>query len=349
MGGAITFFIGHLLGRKRTLLAGTIICIIGAILQTVATSLGPLMAGRIVSGTGVGLLTSTIGVWQAETSPPKTRGRFLSLELLATTLGIFLAQWINYGFSSNTGRIAFLFPCAFQLVFIVFSGVLIVMLPESPHWLAKQGRREEMYQVLCQLRGKGATIEDPIVEERIRQMDIALSLENLDNKSQLRELFTNGPTQTRRRVLLACMIMAFHQLTGANCIAYFLPTMILQYLKSTRATALWVTGLTSVIALPLCFISILYIDKIGRRIFLIVGSAGQTVCFVVVTALLATAPAGGSAAYGAAVVFFIFLFNAFFYSCWISCTWVIPVSYLSPRESNESSLKFYHLECERRG
>ena len=96
LGAMIAFFVGHQLGRKRTILSGIFICSIGAIVQASATQLSELIAGRIVCGIGVGTMTSTVGLWQAETVPARSRGRYLCVQLLfGAATGLFLAQWIN--------------------------------------------------------------------------------------------------------------------------------------------------------------------------------------------------------------------------------------------------------------
>lgn len=61
IGAMITIFIGNPLGRKRMIILGTAIMVIGAILQASATTLEQLIVGRIITGLGNGGNTSTVG------------------------------------------------------------------------------------------------------------------------------------------------------------------------------------------------------------------------------------------------------------------------------------------------
>ena len=138
VGSVTAFFTTSLLGRRYMILTGIAITTIGANPFSTATNISSLVAGRIICGIGVGVMRSTVGLCQAETSPSGTRGRYVVMQLLfGAATGLFLAQWINYGFYASTGREAFAFPVAFQLVFLFIAGVLILGLPESPRWLAK--------------------------------------------------------------------------------------------------------------------------------------------------------------------------------------------------------------------
>jgi MFS family permease len=122
--GAFTF--GEKLGRKRGISVGAILMMIGAALQASAFSRGHLIAGRIVSGLGMGMINSTAPVLQAEVSPKASRGRceystestglnplsaqqarprLLTLpptvtdvcaQLSTLNAGIFLAYWLDY-------------------------------------------------------------------------------------------------------------------------------------------------------------------------------------------------------------------------------------------------------------
>jgi MFS family permease len=136
----------------------------------------------MVTGIGVGILTSTVGLWQAETSPAHSRGRYMTLELFLGAFGLFLSQWINYGFRNDTGRTAFVFPICFQLIFIFVTAGFVVMLPESPRWLAKNGRSDEALSIIARLEGKGATRDTPSVKQHL--LDI-LGADMLEGREKL--------------------------------------------------------------------------------------------------------------------------------------------------------------------
>lgn len=131
--GAITaIWLGEALGRKKTVLVGTTIMSIGAILQISSYSTGQMIAGRIIAGWGNGINTSTAPVWQTETSAIKWRGKLVVIELILNIAGFSLSNWINYGFSFLPGSIAWRFPLAFQFVFIFVLFATVPWLPESP-------------------------------------------------------------------------------------------------------------------------------------------------------------------------------------------------------------------------
>ena len=125
LGAVITIWIGNPLGRRRMIMLGTAIMVVGAILQASATTLPHFIVGRIITGIGNGGNTSTVPTWQSETSRSHKRGKLVMIEGALITCGIMISYWIDLGFSFLDGSIAWRFPLAFQLVFCIFILALI--------------------------------------------------------------------------------------------------------------------------------------------------------------------------------------------------------------------------------
>lgn len=96
-GALAAYFIGDTLGRKKTVLLGTTIMSVGAVLQITSYSVAQMIVGRIVGGVGNGLNTSTAPPWQAETSQASWRGKLIVVELILNIAGFCLSNWVTYG------------------------------------------------------------------------------------------------------------------------------------------------------------------------------------------------------------------------------------------------------------
>jgi len=120
VGALIACSVGEKLGRKRTILIGTTIMVVGALLQIFSYSVAQMIAGRIIAGIGNGMNTSTAPVWQSETSKASWRGKLVIIEMILNIAGFSLSNWVTYGFSFLGGPISWRFPLAFQLISWLF-------------------------------------------------------------------------------------------------------------------------------------------------------------------------------------------------------------------------------------
>lgn len=322
IGSAIAFCIGHSLGRRRIILTGVAIVSIGAIVQCSATIIVELVTGRIIRGIGVGFIISTIGLWLGETMPAKSRGAFLTFQLLGgACCGLFLSQWINYGFNAVASRTAFTFSVAFQFIFLTTRGSLVAVLPESPRWLVKMNRRDQALDVLARLQGH-ADAELSLVE--IVEADL---VERHTQGNQFLQLFKSGPTQNFRRLSLACGVMIMHRLSGVNSVTYYLPTLLIKFVGLSRQTALWVAGLSSVASIICAIVPVFTIDRFGRRAFLYGGALWQCATFVVLAALLANHDKSPRTS-GVVAIAMIFLYFGRNSLNWLGPSWVYPAEIL---------------------
>jgi hypothetical protein len=92
-GAVATIWLGNILGRKRTIIVGSSIMIIGAAIQCASFSLGQLIASRLITGFGNGMNTSTVPTWQSETSKSHRRGQMVMIEGSLIVFGVMLSYW----------------------------------------------------------------------------------------------------------------------------------------------------------------------------------------------------------------------------------------------------------------
>jgi MFS family permease len=79
---------GERFGRRRTIMLGCSVLIVGATLQTTSYGIPQMIVGRIVTGLGNGINTSTVPVWHSETTQAEDRGRALAIELAINIFGV---------------------------------------------------------------------------------------------------------------------------------------------------------------------------------------------------------------------------------------------------------------------
>lgn len=93
VGSIATYFIGERLGRRTMLILGGSTMVIGTAILASSYTIAQLIAGRIITGVGNGMNSSTAPVYQSECSPAANRGALLTLQGTVTILGVVIAYW----------------------------------------------------------------------------------------------------------------------------------------------------------------------------------------------------------------------------------------------------------------
>lgn len=285
-GAVAAFSLGERLGRKKSVLLGTTVMSIGAILQISSYSVAQMIVGRIVAGLGNGLNTATAPVWQAETSKAAWRGKLVVIELILNIAGFSLSNWITYGFSYANGPVAWRFPLAFQFIFIFILYGTVPWLPESPRWLIAHGHVEEAEQILADL--EATNVDDAYVVTESKEIQWAVQYERENGVSWwdlLRGKSGNG-TSTIRRLLLGAGAQAMQQLAGINVTSYYLPTVLIQSVGLSEKLARLLAACNSVSYLAFSMIGIPNVERWGRRKMMIYASIGQALSYLLITILL---------------------------------------------------------------
>ena len=249
-------------GRKKTLVGIGLLYLIGAIWSGLAMGVYSLMFARFIGGIGIGVSTVVAPLYISEIAPPKLRGRLTGMFQFNIVFGILVAYASN-ALLANIGANAWrwmLGVAAFpSLLYTLFSLALV----ESPRWLITHfGDRAAGFQALQRIN-PGTTDTD--LHTLVDEIQASAHRDKEDARFFTRRLM--------RPILLAFLIAFFNQLSGINAVLYFAPRIFeMTGLQSSSAMMQSVgIGLTNLV---FTFVGLWLIDRLGRRILLIIGSFG---------------------------------------------------------------------------
>ncbi|KAI1166316.1 general substrate transporter [Nemania serpens] len=323
LGAVISIFISDRIGRKRMIMLGTSIMVVGAILQASATTLPHLIVGRIITGLGNGGNTSTVPTWQSETSRPHKRGKLVMIEGALITGGIALSYWIDLGFSFAPGTVAWRFPLAFQIAFCFFILAFVWGLPESPRWLILKKREDEAREVLAALAD--STVDDKYVQDEFLAIkETVLEMQ----KGKFSDLFKMTKDREFHRTLLAYVSQVFQQISGINLITYY-AAVIYSGLNLSGFLSRLLAALNGTEYFIASWPAVYLVDRVGRRKLMLFGAAGQAATMAALAGA-ASLTGGDDPPKGPAiaVIALLFVFNTFFAVGWLGMTWLYPAEIL---------------------
>lgn len=239
------------LGRKKSLMLGAILFVIGSILCGLATSPTMLIFARFLLGLAIGIASFTAPLYLAEVAPENIRGSMISLYQLMITAGILIAFLSNTAFSYYEAW-------RWMLGIIAIPGVLFLIgvfaLPDSPRWLIMAGRKQEAIKVLHKLRG----------DEKVIQQEVAEIEEQLKVPQKGWSLFKEN-ANFRRSVGLGVLLQVVQQFTGMNVVMYYAPKIFNIAGFSSTSEQMWGTVVVGLVNMLATLIAIFFVDRWGRK------------------------------------------------------------------------------------
>ncbi|KAL3425835.1 sugar transporter stl1 [Phlyctema vagabunda] len=321
IGAIVTIFIGDLLGRRKMIFLGSAIMIVGAALQASAYSLGHFITGRVITGFGNGMNTSTVPTWASETSKSHKRGKMVMIEGAMITGGICLSYWLDFGFSFlEPSTVSWRFPIAFQIFFAIILVCFILDLPESPRWLILKGQEDEALSVLSAL--SDLPPDDTLIQSEFAEIkDTVLEMKAYGYK----DLFTMGPDRNVHRVILGYVNQVFQQISGINLITYYAATIYETYIGLSGFTSRLLAAANGTEYFLASWVAVYTIERFGRRSLMLFGAAGMSGSMAILagTNYASQVNVGGSAP-GIVSAAMLFIFNTFFAIGWLGMTWLYP-------------------------
>ncbi len=267
------------IGRKRTMVTIAAGYVAFAALSGAATGLVFLDVARFFLGITIGLSVVAAPVFIAESSPPRIRGSLIVSYQVATVAGIMSSYLVGYGLAT-VGAWRWMF--ALSAVPAAAVGLLLLRLPDTPRWYAMRGRWDDAARTLRRI--------DPDLDVDSELTDIRAAL-SAERGGSIREML-------RRPYLRATLFVIglgfLVQITGINAIIYFTPLIFKQVGLTGDVSELLVPGLIQAAALLTTLVALRIVDRVGRRIVLLIGIAAMMVANAVLIAVFAAGLHGGS-------------------------------------------------------
>ena len=206
----VSGFVSDAFGRKKAIMIGAVIWVIGCIIVAASQNIAMLIVGRVINGFCVGICSAQVPVYITEIAPPSKCGQLVGAQQWAITWGILIMFYISYGCSFIDGPAAFRIPWALQMIpaIILFFGMMV--LPESPRWLATKDRWEECEKVLILTHGKGDP-NSPWVAKEFSEIKEWLEIERQSKSVSYMELFS---PRYINRTHIGLFTQIWSQLTG---------------------------------------------------------------------------------------------------------------------------------------
>lgn len=250
-------------GRRKTLLAASLLFFISALGSALSDHLYIFILFRFLGGIAVGTASTLSPMYISEISPAAKRGSLVSLNQLTIVIGILAAFFSNY-LLVNTGDNNWRWMLAVMGLPALLFFITLIFIPESPRWLVQKSKSGDAFKILERINGtEAARSELSSIEESIAS----------EVKGSLKEVFSK---EISPLIWIGIVVAVFSQVTGINSIMYYAP-MIFAKTGIGVNNALMQTIAVGAVNLLFTFVAIKYIDKFGRKPLLIAGASGMAV------------------------------------------------------------------------
>ncbi|XVE66015.1 hypothetical protein DITRI_Ditri08aG0047600 [Diplodiscus trichospermus] len=317
-------------GRKPTIQIASVFFLAGVILTAGGLNIEMVIIGRILLGFGVGFANQAVPLFLSEIAPVQHRGAVNILFQLFVTIGIFIANLVNYGTSKmhpHGWRVSL--GLAGVPATILFIGSLIIT--ETPASLVERGKESAGRKTLERIRGVGE------VESEFKQIMMASKIAQ-KVKNPYKELMKPSSMPP---LIIGILLQVFQQFTGINAIMFYAPVLFQTVGFKSDASLLSsvITGIVNVLS---TLVSVYAVDKVGRRKLLLQACIQMFISQIAIGAILQThlhSTDSLTKTQAAFVVVLVCVFVMAFAWSWGPLGWLIP-SETFPLETRTAGFAF---------
>lgn len=250
------------LGRKKTLYLIALLYLISSLGTAGSTNWYGFLLFRFLGGLGVGASSVTAPIYISEISPSEKRGRLVALFQFNVVFGIVISYLSNYLIGQLGGGHSWRLMLGIQAIPSAMFLLLLKFVPESPRWLIlKKNKIEEARKIL--------SLINPLTADSI--------VSNIERSAQEEgKVLHKDPLFSKRYkvpVMLAILFAFFNQVSGINAIIYYAPRIFEMTGLGASSSLLSTVGI-GVVNFTFTLLAMNFIDRIGRRTLMLIGSAG---------------------------------------------------------------------------
>lgn len=261
IGSVVQSLISSAWGRRAATGVAAFLFILGNSLDAGAVHISMFIVGRVIAGVAGGMTISNCPVYMSEISPPHTRGLLVGLQGVCIVWAYIICSALALGFSFVTYEYQWRLNYIVHVAFSVLLLVSIFFLPESPRWLAEQGRFEEAAAILQRLHKTKSDPNGKIANAEMVQIKAQVELEQHLPHGYLHIL--KSPS-LRKRFICTALVWTMGQSTGINVIATLTPTLFAS-LGFDTTLQLGLSVVWTVCLQVGCIINVSLLDRVGRK------------------------------------------------------------------------------------
>jgi sugar porter (SP) family MFS transporter len=259
-------------GRRTVLRLATVVFAVSALLAALSGNFAMLIVARLLSGFGVGAVLVTAPMYIAEISPSAWRGRMVSFNQLFIVLGALAAFVSNY-LIVRIGGVAdwnwrWMLGIGIVPAIPYFFALLVV--PESPRWLAMHGRLPAARRVIARLSGSERA------DSELESVIVSLEHDAQREKPALAEILSPA---LRGVLIIGLLVGILQQITGINSVLSY-AVVIFERAGAGANASFMQTVFVGLVNVVFTVLALLLIDRVGRRPLLMFGCAGIGVFMV---------------------------------------------------------------------
>lgn len=285
------FFAGNMAdkyGRRSMLIVAAVLFVISAWGSGISTASPEFIVYRIIGGIAVGAASVMAPAYIAEIAPAEYRGALATVQQVAIITGLFISFLSNYllaGISGSALNVLWLDFETWRWMFwveLLPASVFLISLffiPESPRFLVVKQRKKEAVKVLSKLYGEG------VGEKKYNEIDGSLATDH--HKPSLTDLYDKTLGRVKPIVWVAIGLASFQQFVGINVVFYY-GAILWQAVGFGESDALLINVVSGALSIAAVILSLILVDKMGRKPILLIGSIGMSVALALVVIAFTT-------------------------------------------------------------